>query len=153
MKIHINFDDPDFVSLNESKNYAVFQICWEEDGIFYPDKIWDDFGLTILGFWISTIQDLLNGEKESEFVFMDGPYSILIKYKPTTKEVKLFPKGLETVWKSNIVIIIEELIAALDKVNAELKNRQVFHEYQNSIRKKGIKILKECLAKLESEKN
>ena len=44
----------------------------------FPDSLWDDFVVKILGWWIEGMQALVPDEKHGEeiFYFMDGPYRV-----------------------------------------------------------------------------
>lgn len=67
---------------------------------------WSDFGDVILSWWVTTVVQLIEGADESEFLFMDGPYSVQAKYNRQTGIVELIPKESDTVWKMPIVELI-----------------------------------------------
>ena len=43
------------------------------DGIWFPEKVWSDFPVIVLGWWMSQTGQVSRGEA-GEFVFMDGPF-------------------------------------------------------------------------------
>lgn len=49
------------------------------EGQYFPAEEWIDFPVVILGWWLGALADVLDGDSECKFGFMDGPYQIDIK--------------------------------------------------------------------------
>ncbi len=56
------------------------KICLEHEGIFFPDRDWNDFVNIILNWWLEGLLNLLSDETNgAEFSFMDGSFDFFIK--------------------------------------------------------------------------
>lgn len=150
MKINISFFNRDLVQLNDDSRSAVFSINWEHNGIYYPDRVWPDFGVVVLGFWIGTIIELLEGNQELTFTFMDGPYYLKAEYDAKIGMVKLSPKGMNTIWNVPLTVLIQEIKQAVCKTNEELKKRNIRKKDRSGL-EKGNLILQKCLLKAENK--
>jgi hypothetical protein len=76
MKIHVNLNNQDLVKFDPSYKNIVFGINWQYQNIYYPDEKWSDRGIGVLGCWIGTIMDFLEGKTQGQFPFLEGPYFI-----------------------------------------------------------------------------
>ena len=130
------------------RNNLTFIIFWEHEGLFYPSEDWDDFGLTIIGWWVGTIMRFIAGENEGEFCFMDGPYSILATYDQASEELELFPERTNIVWKIKLSAIIEALISTVNYIYNFLWDRNVADEELLWF-KKCLQILNDSLLPLK----
>jgi hypothetical protein len=130
MKIKTNLG-----KLKESPiNRLHFEISWNFDGLYYPTEHWKDFGCVIIGWWINTIFQVMEGNYEGSFSFMDGPYTILFNYCPTEENFILRPKGIDLVFEVNIAEIIRELIDTINSVHQQLtlngfENKEIFKKH------------------------
>lgn len=82
------------------------QIYWKlDDNTSFPHIEWTDFTLIIIYWWLARCRELLNGSvRESEFLFMDGPYSILLSNKKKNILNVCFIHGEKTVGTSVITL-------------------------------------------------
>jgi len=55
------------------------EVWFSIDGVDFPSRNWNDFAVTILGWWVEAAISLAAGE-EATFGFMDGPW--LVEAKP-----------------------------------------------------------------------
>lgn len=135
MDIKVEFDDEQSVWFKNGEGTLFFEVTWEDNGIHYPMENWSDFGDVILGWWGTTIVQLLEGSDEGEFLFMDGPYSVKAKYNRRTGIVELIPKGRDTVWRMPIIDLLKKLVQALDKASGELVRRTSGEEKRAALAK------------------
>jgi hypothetical protein len=55
---------------------------WVEiDGEAFPDTDWDDFSHILLGWWSSALFSFSHASEGFEWLFMDGPYEIVVRRK------------------------------------------------------------------------
>jgi hypothetical protein len=133
MEIRIEFDEQELVRFVDGKGPLLFEVSWENNGIYYPMKHWSDFGNVILGWWFVTTVELLKGANEGDFSFMDGPYSLKAKYNRQTGIVELLPEKRDFVWNIPIIDLVKKLIQALDKTCEELAKRGIGQKEQASL--------------------
>lgn len=71
----------------ESDNGLTGQIYWSIDNLYFPEKGWNDFVLTVLEWWLDNFNNVFNNETFlSQFRFMDGPFWVcLYGNGPTVK--------------------------------------------------------------------
>ncbi|EAZ91006.1 hypothetical protein [Crocosphaera chwakensis] len=148
MKININFSNQKLVRLESSFYNISFGINWECEKIYYPDQNWSDLGIAVLGCWIGTVQELIKGKNEAEFIFLDGPYFLAAKYNKKSGILQLTPEGLDIKCQIKLSDFIDKLIIAIEQVHQELKQRNIREKEQMSL-EKGINILKDSLKQLE----
>lgn len=67
--------DVESLSYNPKNKHFYGDICFDLDGIYYPDKNWNDYILTVLLSWTYNIAN----QKEGTLYFFDGPYEISFK--------------------------------------------------------------------------
>lgn len=135
MDIKVEFDDEQLVWFKNGEGSLFFEVTWEDKEIHYPMDNWSDFGDIVLGMWITTILELLEGANEGEFLFMDGPYLVKAKYYRKTGMVALSPKGLDVVWNMQLTELVKKLIQALDKAREELAKREIREKQQAGFEK------------------
>lgn len=80
-KIHLQRN---FETLNQGGNFTgeiFFYI--QEDDFYFPEKHWNDFIVTLLNWWLSSLIRLKNlkGEFSETLDFMDGSFSIKVTKK------------------------------------------------------------------------
>ncbi|MBO0950617.1 hypothetical protein [Fibrella forsythiae] len=72
--------EPNSLRLSSSGNIHGVLYFETSDKIF-PDTDWNDFVVVLLGWWVESAINLKQGlSKQERLRFMDGPYSILVKY-------------------------------------------------------------------------
>ena len=59
----------------------VSPIWMEIDGEAFPDTDWDDFSHILLGWWSSALFSFSDASEGFEWLFMDGPYEIVVRRK------------------------------------------------------------------------
>lgn len=150
MKINISFENQDLLRLDDDSRDAVFPINWEHNGIYYPDQVWPDFGVIIIGLWIGTIIELLEENQELIFTFMDGPYYLKAEYDAKIGMVKLFPKGMNTIWTVPLAVLIQEIKEAVCKTREEFEKRNIRKKDRFNLEKSNL-ILQQCLLKAENK--
>ena len=116
MQIKVRTDKLQPEVVNEDASTLLFEIAWEFDGLYYPEENWTDFACVIIGWWVSTVVKIMEGEDKASFVFMDGPYSIEVRYNREAREVEIMPKGIRNTWKTDIRELIEALAQAVNAV-------------------------------------
>jgi hypothetical protein len=156
MKIKVEFDDSQLARYQQGQGQLLFEITMQDGSTEYPMPHWSDFGYVVLGWWRGTILQLLNGEDEGEFDFMDGPYCIQARYERETGKVELIPLdefGQEEgiVWTTTMAVLITQLIQALGKACQELEKRQLGKREQ-SFMKEAILTLESYLPQVEPAK-
>lgn len=125
MQITVNFDEALLIRYKAGFEPLLFEITWNNDEIVYPMKNWSDFGKVILGFWVVTISEIIDGSDEVEFYFMDGPYFISAKYNREINLLYLSPKGINSTWTVSLNDLIKQLISAFEEVNSGLVQRNI----------------------------
>lgn len=144
MNIEINFHETLLTRYKIGSGPLLFEITWNHDKIVYPMNNWSDFGKVILGWWVTAVSEIINGNDESEFYFMDGPYSISARYNREINLLYLSPKGIDSTWTISLNELIEQLINAFEKVSSELAQRGIGTQDQEYC-KQCISALKEYL--------
>lgn len=142
MQILLDFDEQLLKKYEHRGASLIFNITWEHDGVYYPSKNWIDFGVVVIGWWIGVINQLGQESNKSEFLFMDGPYSIEIKFDKKQGVVTLVPKGLDVVWIVSFSQLVGELISAAKRIYEEFNRIGVGKTDQISLQK-GIKLLQQ----------
>ncbi|MCK0206368.1 hypothetical protein [Ornithobacterium rhinotracheale] len=61
-----------------SKHIFACVYIYLDNGIYFPEKNWDDFVLIIFAWWSDSIINLLNGSTHEDFCFMDGNFHFKI---------------------------------------------------------------------------
>ncbi|MBL6449634.1 hypothetical protein JMN32_25205 [Fulvivirga sp. 29W222] len=60
----------------DNKGKITGKISIAFNGCFFPEKDWNDFPIILLEWWSSEIKSFINGAKEAQFQFMDGPFKV-----------------------------------------------------------------------------
>lgn len=56
------------------------QLYFRTDASTFPDDVWNDFALVLLGWWVEALIPLLQGQRcEAELLFMDGPFLVRVE--------------------------------------------------------------------------
>jgi hypothetical protein len=156
VEIKVAFNDSQLARYRAGKGQLLFEVTMQDGSTEYPMPHWSDFGYVVLGWWHNAIIQLIEGEKESEFDFMDGPYCVKARHNKKNGEVQLIPldesaqeEGI--IWTTTITELTTQLIQALDKACQELKRRQL-GEREQGFMKEAILSLKSYLARIEHVK-
>lgn len=105
--------------LKEKSGKITGEIYFEIDGRCFPEKGWNDFPAIIISWWIQEfLRTKRYKEKDFEFMFMDGPFSL--KGKMVEEKYEIFFIGLEIDEKCIAVINQEEVCNILIRVCEEL---------------------------------
>jgi len=105
-------------SLERSSRGAITGcLCWEFDGLLFPEERWSDFVVVVLGWWAKAWS--MGVGLEVVFRFMDGPYWVKLKVPSgevsslvvmeAGRDSRLVARGSATREE-----ITEQLIAALE---------------------------------------
>lgn len=90
----------------------------------FPEPEWNDFVVVILGWWLDAAAQIFDGrQRDVQFQFMDGPFSIAVSSRPgPTLELTLQagPKRRRTVetWACEAQAVRRELIRSASTVLA-----------------------------------
>lgn len=77
MELIVNID-----KLSKLNGQVTGKIFFSFEGIYFPEKDWDDFVVIIINWWLEQVLIAKSDEdSEIELVFMDGPYSLVVKRK------------------------------------------------------------------------
>jgi hypothetical protein len=87
INISIVFDDDILFDRERRGSSAFFYIEVLLNGRSFPSPGWMDFGDVILGWWIMACVQLFEGERETTFSFMDGPFRLRLVKQPDDREL------------------------------------------------------------------
>lgn len=79
MKLILDFNDDLIRECEGRKSSPLLGICWEHDGLYFPDREWRDFGSVIVGWWLVSLRKLLDGSPRQDLRFMDGPHRLNVR--------------------------------------------------------------------------
>jgi hypothetical protein len=100
---------------------VLFEVAWENNGLYYPMNPWQDFGLVILGWWSTAISSLANGEQDKvKLSFMDGTYALFLTINRQTKSVTILSEDGKFEAQSSIDEIKEQMVAAVNSIRQEV---------------------------------
>jgi hypothetical protein len=130
MQVAMDFDEGRMRRYAERGAEVVFSIAFENDGTYYPVRGWVDFGTVILMWWSAAFLRVLNGAREDEFEFMDGPYAMRVRGDPSTGEVELTPRGEAYSWRTTLAGLGTVLARAMEEVARKLSELQLDEKHQ-----------------------
>lgn len=114
-------------------NNLIGVIYFKHDEFSFPRNAWYDFALVILSWWVDAVNQLVkNKRKEIEFLFMEGPLRMDIRFLPPENlEIKYISRhrGGETIERLDIIPIrdfLEEIIKTSEKVIEICNNLNFF---------------------------
>jgi hypothetical protein len=131
MKLIVDLNDNNIDDFIDGKKSLTYEIYLQEDDSFYPMKHWSDFGNAVLGSWVNNLIELLEGKTESEFYFLDGPYSVKVCFNPQDEILSLYPQGISSTWQISKRDFITELIDSFNFVKQKLDERKIGQKEQN----------------------
>lgn len=120
MEIKLDFDNELFKKYEARGASPFFGIALQQDDQFYPSEDWKDFGAVILNWWMETMLHLLGSGRCKEFLFMDGPYEVKVRYRRSTQMMELRPQGLNVIWQISPKDLTEAIVNAAEKVMQKL---------------------------------
>jgi hypothetical protein len=150
MKVIIKLDDISFAGAKKPLRKVLFPIFWEHEGNYYPSDDWMDFGCVIIGWWVNTLVQLLQGSNEEKFSFMDGPYSLNAKFNQPTGIVNLYPEGTDKTWSIDIIEILKSLSQSIDLI-CEKFEEEGLNEHDKEVFKKYSAIIQNHLLEPRQE--
>jgi hypothetical protein len=104
----------------------LFEIAWENQGLYYPMISWSDFGVVILGWWVSGVSSVIkNKENTFELSFMDGPYSLKMEIDWLTQQVVMSSEDGRFHAKSSIIEVKQQLFNAIKLIDLELSTHNI----------------------------
>ncbi len=136
MKIPITFDDEIIDSYAQRGRSLSYKICWFNDGHYFPGEDWFDFGSVILGWWLVASGNLLLGSYDEEFLFMDGPYSLLVEKLRNFDELKVYSDTGDFKWIVSRNEFVNALLNASDIVINKFKNLNIDPDLNSLIKGK-----------------
>jgi hypothetical protein len=152
MEIKLVFDSAMLHEYDTPVRTPFFVISISHNGVFFPFENWTDFGVRILGGWIDATLELLAHGETAELDFMDGPYSILVRYLRTPGIIEMMPNNLPLVWIVPVSEFAEALLRAGDAVLHQIKESGIAHmgvgKRDRDILERGVGELRKVLAVL-----
>jgi hypothetical protein len=104
----------------------LFEIAWENQGLYYPMISWSDFGVVILGWWVNGVSSVIkNKENVFELSFMDGPYSLKMEIDWLTQQVIMSSEDERFHAKSSITEVKQQLLNAIKLIDLELSTHNI----------------------------
>lgn len=65
-------------------------ICIDFNGQCFPEQVWSDFAVTIVGCWLDSVCKLSDGLSKSEVLsFMDGPFELAVECAAESNRLQL----------------------------------------------------------------
>lgn len=125
MNIHVSFDDELLYRYDQRNSPSYFCIYIEVNERIYPDRSWMDFGAVILGWWQRACVELLEGNKEVAFVFMDGPYRLRLKQQLEEGKLLCLTYGDEVLGDASLAQVANEVVRAGAQVHDHLTMLQI----------------------------
>ena len=109
---------------------------------FYPDDDWIDNPIVILGWWLNSIRDVLNGRENQGICFMEGPF--FIEAIDDGKNLALKSEDGEVNWVVDKTQFAKEIIRVSNQLIRDL--------YSSDLRGKadalaeGVKLVNDALS-------
>lgn len=143
MKIYTKFDNKITNQHFNQQAPLVFNISWNHENLFYPSKDWTDFGVVIMGWWVKSLENLMDSSNSDPvcFSFMDGDYKILAVFNKDNNQIVLQPKGVTNSWIIQPQELIKEFLTALIKIKNELLENDLCSKEDKLILDRGVYIL------------
>jgi hypothetical protein len=133
MELRIQFDEKT-LRLYASRNAShVCKIYWWHNGISFPGPDWEDFGPTILGWWLVAAKRLLQGSRTEQFLFMDGSYELQVQRQNGLLSIS--SPDLNTEWVVPLDEFITELVRATEYASRELRRLRMAQRERESLEK------------------
>ncbi|KEQ16543.1 hypothetical protein [Endozoicomonas numazuensis] len=122
-------------------------ILFDLSGYQFPSKNWDDFVVTIMGWWLRAIIDLKTGaSRKEELYFMDGPYLVTVEKRNTSMCSLFFMERDIAVLKTVDLYPLDDLADSLLSAAQQVYSTCLEHQWQDE--DKDVKYLKERIDQL-----
>lgn len=118
-------------------------IFFETKDFKFPDALWNDFVVVILGWWIQNLYEARRDEKlQIKFLFMDGPVEVRVKFVGDTCQMRFIRRWSDT---SDIIgsaiVSYDELTSNLIDVAQDV----IVKADQNKWKTRGLATLKQVV--------
>jgi hypothetical protein len=125
MRVVVDFD-PEAIRRNwarsKSAKDVAFVIYLVHDSTEYPGANWNDFGLSVLGQWLSALIGLWGGtDSTAELWFLDGPYKLRATLHGDRRTVSLTAERGAVSWTVSLLELTEEVIRACEDTCRRLR--------------------------------
>lgn len=140
--LKLSFDESKLRKYADSGRSLHFGITWEFDGsVYYPDLLWEDFGVALIGSWASVIRDLSQVTGSSKLLFMEGPCFVHFTHYYETGLVELRPGDTDQVWRTTFAQFAATLVDAASTILQKLEELDIDHRERFAL-KQSLPILK-----------
>ncbi|KEQ18658.1 hypothetical protein [Endozoicomonas numazuensis] len=111
----------------------------------FPEQGWDDFAVTIMGWWLRALIDLKTGASEEEkLLYMDGAFSVMVEKRSTSICCLHFIKGDTQVLKTMDLYPLSDLADSFLSTAQQLYSACLDHQWISD----DIDLLKERIEQL-----
>jgi hypothetical protein len=142
ISIKITLDDQKILKYATSGRSLHFGIAWEFDGeTYYPDHLWEDFGVVLLGSWLRAAIELANSTASTKLLFMEGEACLFFTHYHDEKKVELRPRRGTAVWTTDLKAFTSAILDASQTVQEVLTRLNVHHRDMDSLNR-GIELFK-----------
>lgn len=115
MEIKIDVNDELLKHNSSTPDLTSMFMYLEHDGECYPCDDWIDNPCIVLGWWLHSIKDLLQGGEGQGINFMEGPYFISVI--PDDDKMKLVSEDGEISWELKMKEFASALIKGMNKAS------------------------------------
>ena len=147
MKLHIDFDEDLMRKYGHRESPLFFTIYWTHGQMAYPEEGWMDFGAVVLGWWLVTTKSVVDGAREGELPFMDGPFRL--KVRSNGNQFSVSATDLDHSWRVPQETLVQELLAGAKRVQKKLLELDIADKTGLKV---GIKHLENAVAQQQMQK-
>ncbi|MGI9282095.1 MAG: hypothetical protein ACR2PX_21035 [Endozoicomonas sp.] len=142
------YTNPDSYKVYGSISKAVIGIIlFDLAGYQFPGKNWDDFIVTIMGWWLRAIIDLKTGaSKKEDLYFMDGPFLVTVEKRNASMCSLYFIERDIAVLKAVDLYPLDDLADSMLSAAQQVYSACLEHQWQDE--DKDVKDLKERIDQL-----
>lgn len=115
MKIVVDINDEMKRQNSSNPELTSMFLCLEHEGHYYPSEDWIDNPAIVLGWWLFSITDIINGGEGQGFNFMEGPYSISSNLRGN--HLILTSEDNIILWNVELYGFARELLKAMNQVS------------------------------------
>ena len=112
MHLHLKFEIPWLLKYEKRGKSPIFKIFWEINGEFYPEEEWVDNGSIILSWWLVALEKILEGSKNEDLVFMEGPYRLKLRVNHKERTITVGTGKQPNILESQIDAVVGEVLGA-----------------------------------------
>lgn len=142
MKLQLHFDERIMKQYYDRGSLILFGIYWVHNNIAYPSADWTDFGAVILGWWLQAALQMMQGSRQEEFFFMDGPFALFGQCK--NDQLVFSARRSSEQWTTTLEEFASEIVSGAEAVVAELARLEIGKSDQNSL-SAGVRALRTFL--------